>query len=427
MKKLFIMLTISLIMTIGLGTVSFAKETKPIELIEVSGLDTPYSKGEILDTTVNLTRSSYSYFEELSWSKTAEGLHKVEIRLRAHYHDYHYDENTKATLNGNPVHEIKVDEDNKYYVTLTYVFPEEEVNANLSTSSTLLHTITVMYMKNGRISPNPIRAPHRKNFTVQIIPDEGYEVKDVVVDGESVGAVTEYTFRRVETTHKIKAYFKPIEGYVPSEDEEDVESGDAEVVEPDTKVFEFDDVKENDWYYDEVQYVCNAGIFNGTSETTFGPEETATREQLVTVLYRYAKSKNVDVSVGENTNILSYDDAFDISEYAVEAFQWACGAGIINGTTASTLAPKELVTREQLVTILYRYAKNVGVDVSVGEDTNILSYDDALNVSEYAVEAFQWACGSKVITGKTASTLAPQEFVTRAEYATIVMRFDEAK
>ena len=196
---------------------------------------------------------------------------------------------------------------------------------------------------------------------------------------------------------------------------------------PTTKVFEFEDVSENDWYYDEVQYVCNAGIFNGTSETTFGPDETATREQLVTVLYRYAKSKNVDVSVGENTNILSYDDAFDISEYAVEAFQWACGAGIINGTTASTLAPKELVTREQLVTILHRYAKNVGVDVSVGEDTNILSYDDAFDISEYAVEAFQWACGSGVITGKTVSTLAPIDFVTRAEFVTMIMRFDVAK
>ena len=424
MKKIFIILTISLIITIGFGTTSLAKETEPIELIEVSGLDTPYSKGDVLDTNIDLSTNSRSYFEKLTWSKTSNGLHRVDIRLRAFYHDYHYDANTKATINGKPAHEIKVDDDNKYYITLTYVFSNEDVEANISTASTLLHTITVMYMKNGTISPNPIRAPHRKNFTVQIIPDEGYEVEDVVVDGESVGAVTEYTFKRVSETHKIKAYFKPIEGYVPSEDEE---SGDNEVVEPTTKVFEFEDVSENDWYYDEVQYVCNAGIFNGTSETTFGPDETATREQLVTVLYRYAKSKNVDVSVGENTNILSYDDAFDISEYAVEAFQWACGAGIINGTTASTLAPKELVTREQLVTILHRYAKNVGVDVSVGEDTNILSYDDAFDISEYAVEAFQWACGSGVITGKTVSTLAPIDFVTRAEFVTMIMRFDVAK
>lgn len=424
MKKIFIILTISLIITIGFGTTSLAKETEPIELIEVSGLDTPYSKGDVLDTNIDLSTNSRSYFEKLTWSKTSNGLHRVDIRLRAFYHDYHYDANTKATINGKPAHEIKVDDDNKYYITLTYVFSNEDVEANISTTSTLLHTITVMYMKNGTISPNPIRAPHRKNFTVQIIPDDGYEVEDVVVDGESVGAVTEYTFKRVSETHKIKAYFKPIEGYVPSEDEE---SGDNEVVEPTTKVFEFEDVSENDWYYDEVQYVCNAGIFNGTSETTFGPDETATREQLVTVLYRYAKSKNVDVSVGENTNILSYDDAFEISEYAVEAFQWACGAGIINGTTASTLAPKELVTREQLVTILHRYAKNVGVDVSVGEDTNILSYDDAFDISEYAVEAFQWACGSGVITGKTVSTLAPIDFVTRAEFVTMIMRFDVAK
>ncbi len=425
MKRIFRVLTMSLIMIIGLGTASYALETTPVELIEVTGLDSPYSKGDILDTNVDISENSHSFFEELAWSKTESGLHKVTIRTRAFYYEYHYDENTKVTINGNPAQDIKVDEDNRYYITFSYVFSNEEVNSNLSTSSNLFHTITVMYMKNGRISPNPIRAPHRKNMTVQIIPDEGYEVEDVVVDGESVGAVTEYTFKRVTETHKIKAYFKPIEGYVPSEDAE--ESGDADVIEPITKVFEFEDVNENDWYYDEIQYVCNAGIFNGISETMFAPEETATREQLVTVLYRYAKNKSIDVSVGEDTNILSYDDAFDISEYAVEAFQWACGAGIINGTTISTLSPKDLVTREQLVTILYRYAKNAGVDVSVGEDTNILSYDDAFDISEYAVEAFQWACGSKVITGKTVSTLAPQDFVTRAEYATMIMRFDDSK
>jgi hypothetical protein len=83
------------------------------------------------------------------------------------------------------------------------------------------------------------------------------------------------------------------------------------------------------------------------------------------------------------------------------------------------------MTREQMVSILYRYAQYKGYDVSVGEDTNILSYLDFPEVSEYAVPAFQWACGSGVVNGMTESTLAPQGTATRAQVATILMRFQE--
>ena len=73
------------------------------------------------------------------------------------------------------------------------------------------------------------------------------------------------------------------------------------------------------------------------------------------------------------------------------------------------------------------FAKLQGVDVSVGEETNILSYDDAFEISEYAYEAFQWGCGAGIINGKTATTLAPQDMVTRAEVATMLMRFESTK
>ena len=84
---------------------------------------------------------------------------------------------------------------------------------------------------------------------------------------------------------------------------------------------------------------------------------------------------------------------------------------------------KILITREEFVVILYRYAVKIGMDVSIGENTNILSYDDFNQISEYAIPAMQWACGSGIITGRTNATLDPKETVTRAEVATIVMRF----
>lgn len=107
-----------------------------------------------------------------------------------------------------------------------------------------------------------------------------------------------------------------------------------------------------------------------------------------------------------------------------EAVRWAASEGVVTGTSATTFEPDAPVTREQFAAILYRYAQQSGVDVSVGENSNILSYADALDVSEYAVPAMQWACGDGVIEGDGAN-LNPQGQATRAEAATMLMRFCE--
>ena len=99
--------------------------------------------------------------------------------------------------------------------------------------------------------------------------------------------------------------------------------------------------------------------------------------------------------------------------------EWAKANGVSDGT-----APNANITREQLVTMLYRYAKASGKDVSVGEDTNILSYADATTVSQYAIPAMQWACGAGIVNGSNGK-LNPQNNATRAEVAAILMRFCE--
>ncbi|MBQ7094436.1 MAG: S-layer homology domain-containing protein [Clostridia bacterium] len=119
----------------------------------------------------------------------------------------------------------------------------------------------------------------------------------------------------------------------------------------------FSDVAENAYYRDAVLWAVENGITNGTGEDSFSPDMKCTREQIVTFLWRTAKHLGMDVSVGEDTNILSYDDAFDIGEWAIPAVQWACGAGVMNGTSEGTLSPQMVCSRAQIVTFLYRTFK----------------------------------------------------------------------
>lgn len=417
MKKIISIVMTTLLFVTMFSTMSFAASMTPIKQVSITDVDTPYNTKQQLDTTVKISDDSYSYFVESKWTQMSGDLYKLTIKTRT-YRDYVYDANTKATINGNEAQILEIKEENRY-MTFSYTFPKQESATGPINSSSLTHPITIMYLSNGRISPNPIRAPHRKNTTVQIIPDEGYRVKDVLVDGESVGAVTEYTFKKVTESHKIKAYFEPIPGYIPQEKEE-IESGEISgdvVIEEVT--YNFNDVTKNDWYYDAVQYVCKNKIFSGTSENTFEPDAVMTRAMIAKVLYNHAKENGLIKTLNYGNN--NFEDVSSNEWYAV-AVEWAVANQITNGTTETTYSPNENLTREQLVTLLYRYVQANEVSVSI--DTNILSYDDAFDISEYAIEAFQWACGSGIINGKTESTLAPQDLVTRAEVAMIMMRFD---
>ena len=180
------------------------------------------------------------------------------------------------------------------------------------------------------------------------------------------------------------------------------------------KAFPFADVRETDWFYDAVDFVFQNELMNGTSGTTFAPDGTMTRAMLVTILHRQAGEPVVNYA-------MPFDDVTEGTWYS-EAVRWAASEGIVTGTSATTFAPDAPVTREQFAAILYRYAQQSGADVSIGEDTNILSYADALEISEYAIPAMQWACGAGVIEGSGAN-LNPQDSATRAEAATMLMRF----
>ena len=121
----------------------------------------------------------------------------------------------------------------------------------------------------------------------------------------------------------------------------------------------FADVAEGAWYAEAVRWAASEGIVTGVSETAFAPNDPITREQFAAILWRYAKYKGFDVSIGESTNILSYADFGEIGEYAIPALQWACGEGIISGRGEGVLDPRGTATRAEAAAMLQRFAANV--------------------------------------------------------------------
>lgn len=179
----------------------------------------------------------------------------------------------------------------------------------------------------------------------------------------------------------------------------------------------FTDLAAGAWYEDAVAYVYRHDLMSGFSEDTFGPNADLSRAQLCQILYNMEGRPAV-------TGSGSFSDLADGAWYT-DAVTWAASQGIVDGYGGGLFGPDDNITREQLASILYRYAQARGDDVSVGEDTNILSYSDAADVAEYAVSAMQWACGAGVITGISESALAPRGEATRAQTAAMLMRFCE--
>lgn len=156
---------------------------------------------------------------------------------------------------------------------------------------------------------------------------------------------------------------------------------------------------------------------DGTENNLFEPDLTLTRGMLVTVLYRLTGEPAVNKSI-------PFADV-EADSYYADAVIWAQQNGIVSGINETEFASDEDIIREQIAVILYRYTKAMEYDVSVGENTNILSYTDFDEISEYAVEAMQYAVDSSLIKGKSESTLNPADNATRAEIAAILQRFVE--
>ena len=178
----------------------------------------------------------------------------------------------------------------------------------------------------------------------------------------------------------------------------------------------YTDVAEDDWHYEAVKYAFEKGIMTGINDTTFAPDDNLARAQFAVILHRM-----------NGTPAVEYTDRFhDVAEdvWYTDAILWAADKGVVTGYSNGNFGPSDHINREQMALMMYRYAKDQGYSLDGAADFS--QYQDASYVSDFAQEAMAWAVGNGIITGKYNETqLDPQGNATRAECATIMMRFLE--
>ena len=224
----------------------------------------------------------------------------------------------------------------------------------------------------------------------QVIPKTGHSCEKTVV----APTCTEYGYTKYECKNCEHNYI-------------------SDIVVPNCPSKSFTDVKLDAWYHEAVDYVVSEGLMNGTATNVFDPNGTTTRAQIATILYRIEGEPSVEGM--ENP----FEDVSADAWYAA-AVIWAANVGVVNGTSETTFAPGSEITREQMVTMLWRYAEEPEAEAHI-----LSAYADADKVGDYAAEAFAWAISEGIVKGATETTLAPQGTATRAQIATILMRYLE--
>ena len=260
------------------------------------------------------------------------------------------------------------------------------------------YKITVQPTENGTVTA-PTSAKQGTEVTLTPIPDEGFDVGTVTVTdrfGDAVEVTANpdgtYTFTMPNGQVTVEVTF----------------------VESQPEPLPFTDVAEDDWFYDAVRYAYENGLMDGVGDNRFAPNSETTRAQLVTILYRLEGEPAV-------SGDLPFTDV-EAATWYTNAVLWAAQNGIVNGVSDTEFAPGDDLTRQQLVTILYRYAEAKGCDVSASADLS--GYPDAGQVQDYAQPTMAWAVAEGIVEGMDGN-LNPAGNASRAQIATILMRFCE--
>ena len=252
---------------------------------------------------------------------------------------------------------------------------------------------------NGAVTASPTRASRGQRVTLTVTPDEGYVLGSLTVTDRNGNAVTftgagngKYTFSMPASPVNVAVSFRP---------------------ESDTDL-PFLDVAQDSWYYDAVSYVYRHGLMAGTSDTIFAPNANLTRAMMATVLWAMEGSPVVNYA-------MTYTDVSGDAWYA-EAVRWATSEGVVSGVGDGRFSPDSPITREQMAVMLYAYAVHKGYDTS-HDGAAARSFHDYDAISDWARTAMEWVVDAGMIGGKPGNILDPGGTATRAEVATILMRF----
>ena len=266
------------------------------------------------------------------------------------------------------------------------------------------YTATVTQSEHGNLKVSPNRVTAGNRVTVTVTPDEDYELGTLTIT-DSNGNTVEYKDNGDGTF----TFIMPFGGV-------EIDATFVLACKRDytCPIAKFTDATPTEWYHDGVHYCVEHGLMVGTSATTFSPNTTTSRAMVITILWKDAGSPVVNY-------LMQYDDV-ETDTWYTEAIRWATSEGIVVGYGNGKFGPDDPITNEQIATVLWRYAKNKGWSVSVGEDTNILSFKDFNQISEWAISAIQWAAGSGIMQDKD-GILDPQGQATRAQTAGMFQQF----
>ena len=293
--------------------------------------------------------------------------------------------------NGN----AKWDFDTPVTENLTLTAKWEKIHT--SAPSAPRYDVAVSDGAHGSVTVSPKSASKGSTVTVTVTPDKGYTLETLSVTDKNGSTLDltdrgngKYTFTMPSGPVTVAATF----------------------MDDNTMLNYFVDVPAGAYYYDAVLWAAEGGIVTGTDAVHFSPDASCTRAQLVTFLWRAAGSPVVNYA-------MNFNDV-DGGAYYAEAVHWAASEKIIEGTTAETFAPDAAVTRAQVVTMLYRFAKAQGMDTTQG-GMAIREFDDFDAVPAYALEAMDWAVNAGVLKGDN-NRLLPQDNCTRAQIVTMLYR-----
>ncbi|MFQ8759653.1 MAG: S-layer homology domain-containing protein [Intestinimonas sp.] len=269
-----------------------------------------------------------------------------------------------------------------------------------SSSSSSSSSVDISAGKGGSVTTSPKSPVKGDKVTVTVKPDSGFELDTITITDKSGKAISfinngdgTYTYTQPDGTVTIKTTFKATT--TPDESGAD----------------KFTDISGH-WAQDAIRYVVDRGLMNGVSDTAFSPNSTLTRSMLVTILHRL-----------EGTPAASGNSFADVASgtWYTDAVSWAAANGIVTGYSDTQFGPDDSITREQLAAILYRYAAYKGMDTSATAD--LANFPDSGSVSTWAGDSVKWAVSFGLISGKDDGRLDPLGTATRAEVATILMRF----
>lgn len=270
------------------------------------------------------------------------------------------------------------------------------------------YQVNVAATNNGTVTVSPKKAEYGERVTITVKPNKGYVVDEVVVtdkDGDEVTvtkkADDKYTFTMPKSKVKVKVTFK---------------AENAEPVKPEQPSgMPFVDVVKGAWYYPAVEYVYNNNLMNGTNGgMTFEPNVDLNRAMMAAVLY------NMEGQPACNKRGL-FSDVAD-GRWYTNAINWAASNNIVSGMPDGSYAPNQALTREQMASILYRYAEYKGIDVNTRVDLS--KFTDGATTSSWAQGVVQWAVAEKLINGN-GNELQPKGTASRAQVATVLMNFCE--